>query len=133
MLMLDIIVGQVVPEHCWSDNNGSWQWCPRHILSFGRHWPGSSGAGLYHQPHLTIITTLTMIILVFNMFHTCSLHIIAIITANTNQRCSGVCLALEFLSQPALLGPSALHDHSSLWRDLSSGVYIVIVVVIVVH
>ena len=37
---------------------------------------------------------------------------------------------LEFLSQPALLGLSALHNHSSLWRDLSSGVCIVLLLLL---
>ena len=47
---------------------------------------------------------------------------------------------LEFLSQPVWPEPSALRNHSSLWKDLSSGFIvvaaggiIVVVVVVVVH
>ena len=32
---------------------------------------------------------------------------------------------LEFLSQPVWLEPSALPNHSSLWKDLSSGMIVV--------
>ena len=34
-------------------------------------------------------------------------------------------MGLEFLSQPVWLEPSALRNHSSLWKDLSSGIIVV--------
>ena len=42
------------------------------------------------------------------------------------QRCLEVCLVREFLWQPALLELSALPNHSSSWKDLSSGLFVVL-------